>query len=132
MIGANSTAFPFLDRVIMLSTIVGLFVYGTYDEWIVDGDVSSPTFLLSCFLVMVGLALWLLGDFTQSDSGNRSHQSGFFTVRKPYLAEIFFWIYVLGMLMVDAMVARSLIFVAAQVVAMGLANVLYARGKSVW
>jgi hypothetical protein len=126
---------PRLDRVLDVLMVVSIFFFGTFDTWITTGEAGEPIFLLSVLLVAVGLTLWLVASFidTRPEPAVRTWH-----IRKPYMAEAFFWAYfffmwgigVFGIVIIDT--PSGLVAVSSLVMAMALARFLYARGFAVW
>jgi hypothetical protein len=125
-----------LSRVLTPSIIVSLFVFGTYDRWIAPPGATSPVFLLSGLLVLLGLVLWLYGDAAlHHHPSDRPGSGRLLRVQKPYLEEIFFWLYVLVVwapMSFGELRPLSLLLAGGLVLAMGLVRLLYAKGKAIW
>jgi hypothetical protein len=124
-----------LDRALDVVMVVGIFIFGTLDTWITTGEAGEPAYLLSVLLIAVGLTLWLVASFIDTSPEPPARR---WRVRKPYLAEVFFWGYATLMLagfffdlgIID--VPSVLIAVSGLVTAKGTAGFLYARGVKVW
>jgi hypothetical protein len=138
MTSVRNVSTPGLDRVLdvlEVLVVVSIFFFGTFDTWISTGEAGAPTYLLSVLLVAVGLTLGLVANFidTRPEPSARRMR-----VRKPYLAEVFFWGYsslMFAGIFFDVGITDIpwvLITASSLVTAMGLVRLLYAKGSAVW